>query len=331
MDDLKPLAVFAETVDAGSMSAAARRLGMSPSAVSQTIRALEQQGGVTLLHRSTRKLALTEAGERYYPHCKRLLEAARAAAESLQQARDAPTGELRVAAPVGFANHIAPALAPLLAEAPQLRLRLLVDDAMIDLIDARIDLAIRIGRLADSTWVARKLCDWEVILCASPDYLRRRGTPVSPQDLPAHQWLVLGRENAPGLVPEHQSAPGHPIVVTLPRAMVSQASSQPATMGLEMHAANGERHRLRVEARIASNNQISLQQMCEHGLGIAHLGRADVLPSLRSGALVQLLPQWRFGSMPVWAVTPRRDEAEAAKVRIAVDYLKRYFAAPPAA
>ena len=101
MDDLKPLAVFAETVDAGSMSAAARRLGMSPSAVSQTIRALEQQGGVTLLHRSTRKLALTEAGERYYPHCKRLLEAARAAAESLQQARDAPTGELRVAAPVG--------------------------------------------------------------------------------------------------------------------------------------------------------------------------------------------------------------------------------------
>ena len=331
MDDLKPLAVFAETVDAGSMSAAARRLGMSPSAVSQTIRALEQQGGVTLLHRSTRKLALTEAGERYYPHCKRLLEAARAAAESLQQARDAPTGELRVAAPVGFANHIAPALAPLLAEAPQLRLRLLVDDAMIDLIDARIDLAIRIGRLADSTWVARKLCDWEVILCASPDYLRRRGTPVSPHDLPAHQWLVLGRENAPGLVPEHLSAPGQPIVATLPRAMVSHASSQPATMGLEMRAANGERHRLHVEARIASNNQISLQQMCEHGLGIAHLGHADVLPSLRSGALVQLLPQWRFGSMPVWAVTPRRDEAEAAKVRIAVDYLKRYFAVPPTA
>src|SRR6516225_6034989 len=157
MDDLKPLAVFAEVVDAGSMSAAARRLGMSPSAVSQTIRALEQHGGVTLLHRSTRKLALTEAGERYYPHCQRLLEAARAAAQSLQQARDAPTGELRVSAPVGFAIHIAPALAPLLAEAPQLRLRLLVDDAMIDLIDARIDVAIRIGRLADSSWVARRL------------------------------------------------------------------------------------------------------------------------------------------------------------------------------
>src|ERR1700733_9845673 len=157
------------------MSAAARRLGMSPSAVSQAIRALEQQGGVTLLHRSTRKLVLTEAGERYYPHCKRLVGAARAAAESLQQARDAPTGELRVSAPVGFANHIAPALAPLLAEAPQLRLRLLVDDAMIDLIDARIDVAIRAGRLADSSWIARRLCDFDMILCSSPDYLARHG------------------------------------------------------------------------------------------------------------------------------------------------------------
>ena len=176
------------------MSAAARRLGMSPSAVSQTIRALEQHGGVTLLHRSTRKLALTEAGERYFPHCQRMLEAARAAAQSLQQARDAPTGELRLSAPVGFASHLAPALAPLLAEAPQLRLRLLVDDAMIDLIDARIDVAIRIGRLADSSWIARRLCDFETILCASPEYLARAGVPATPQQLPAHQWLALGRE-----------------------------------------------------------------------------------------------------------------------------------------
>src|SRR3954470_25015756 len=194
MDDLKPLAVFAHVVEAGSMSGAARRLGMSPSAGSQIVRALELHGGVTLLHRSTRKLALTEAGERYYPHCQRMVAAARAAAESLQLARDAPSGELRVSAPVGFAAHIASALAPLLAEAPQLRLRLLVDDAMIDLIDARIDLAVRVGRLADSSWVARRLCDFELILCASPEYLARHGTPVLPQQLPAHQWLAFGRE-----------------------------------------------------------------------------------------------------------------------------------------
>ena len=333
MDDLKPLAVFAEVVDAGSMSAAARRLGMSPSAVSQTIRALEQHGGVTLLHRSTRKLALTEAGERYYPHCQRMLEAARAAAQSLQQARDAPTGELRVSAPVGFALHIAPALAPLLAEAPQLRLRLLVDDAMIDLIDARVDVAIRIGRLADSNWVARRLCDFETILCASPEYLARAGVPAAPQHLAAHQWLAFGRDVSVAVPQEGLPAPAGTAPAGSARSLgkAGMSTSQPVTMSLDAHSAAGERHRVQVQARIASNNQISLQQMCEHGLGIAHLALADASPALARGALVRVLPQWRFGSMPVWAVTPKRDEAEAAKVRGAVDYFKRYFAALPAA
>jgi DNA-binding transcriptional LysR family regulator len=286
---------------------------------------------VTLLHRSTRKLALTEAGERYYPHCRRMLEAARAAAQSLQQARDAPTGELRVSAPVGFATHIAPALAPLLAEAPQLRMRLLVDDAMIDLIDARIDVAIRVGRLADSNWVARRLCDFETILCASSAYLARAGVPATPQQLPAHQWLAFGRETLPGashdgLVPPGNAAPA-PSARNLGKA--GMATSQPVSLLLDAHSATGERVPVQVQARIASNNQVSLQQMCEHGLGIAHLGHADVASALARGALVRLLPQWRFGVMPVWAVTPRRDDAEAAKVRSAVDYLKRYFATLP--
>ncbi len=333
MDDLKPLAVFAEVVGAGSMSAAARRLGMSPSAVSQTIRALEQHGGVTLLHRSTRKLALTEAGERYYPHCQRMLEAARAAAQSLQQARDAPTGELRVSAPVGFAIHVAPALAPLLAQAPQLRLRLLVDDAMIDLIDARIDVAIRVGRLADSSWVARRLCDFEMILCASPDYLARHGTPTRPSHLPAHQWLAFGRETPVEGPHDGFAAPGNAVLAGAAKGLGrgALAGTPPSTMPLDMHSAAGERHRVQVQARIASNNQLSLQQMCEHGLGIARLAHADAADALARGALVRVLPQWQFAAMPVWAVTPRRDEAEAAKVRGAVDHLKRWFAALPVA
>jgi DNA-binding transcriptional LysR family regulator len=326
MDDLKPLAVFAETVDAGSMSAAARRLGMSPSAVSQTIRALEQQSSVTLLHRSTRKLALTEAGERYYPHCKRLLEAARAAAQSLQQARDAPTGELRVSAPVGFVNHVAPALAPLLSEVPQLRLRLLVDDAMIDLIDARVDVAIRVGRLADSSWVARRLCDLEVILCASPGYLSRHGTPATPPELMAHQWMSFGREASADSAQDAFPAPGG--TASAKGAIgVSQAVQMPLDL---LQAAEGRRERIVVESRIVSNNQVALQQMCEHGLGIARLAHADVLPSLQRGALVQVLPAWSFPALPVWAVTPRR-EGEEAKVRDALAHLKRYFAALPGA
>lgn len=294
MDDLKPLAVFAETVDAGSMSAAARRLGMSPSAVSQTIRALEAQGGVTLLHRSTRKLALTEAGERYYPHCKRLLEAARAAADALQQARTAPTGELRVAAPVGFVDQIAPALAPLLAEAPQLRLRLLVDDAMIDLIEARIDVALRVGQLPDSAWSARRLGEVGMILCAAPDYLNRHGMPLAPADLAAHQWIAAGREREAGVQ-------------------------------FELRDAAGRCESVSAQARIASNNHMALRTLCEHGLGLARLARIDVQAALGQGTLVQVLPPWRLPSLPVWALTPRRDE-QAAKVKAALACLQRHFA-----
>lgn len=293
MTDLKPLAVFAEVVNAGSMSGAARRLGMSASAVSQTIRALEAAGGVMLLHRSTRKLALTEAGERYYPHCKRLLEAAQAAADTLQQMREQPVGELRVSAPAGFAQHMAPAFAPLLAEAPQLRMRLLLDDALIDLIDARIDIAVRVGRLPDSDWVARRLCELETMLFASPQYLLRHGTPANPDDLASHQWLAQGSDTT------------------------------------ELALRQGDAHHaLKVTARVASNSQVALQHLCEQGLGIARLARADVMPSLREGRLVPVLPAWKPAALPVWATTPGRD-ADPAKTRAALAALRAYFAALP--
>ncbi|MGM9484313.1 LysR family transcriptional regulator [Roseateles sp. NT4] len=303
MDELKPYAVFAETVAAGSMSAAGRRLGMSASAVSQTLRSLERQMGVTLLHRSTRKLTLTEAGKRCYPHCLRLVEAARAAAESLVHARDAPSGELRVAAPVGFAAHIAQALAPVLAQAPGLRLRLLVDDAMIDLIDERIDIAVRVGQLADSNWIARPLCEIEMILCAAPAYVERHGLPATPADLPGFDWIAWARETQDG----GDAAP---------------------TIALLLHGAGGESQRVQLPVRVASNNHMALQQMCEQGLGLARLGYADVLAQLQRGTLVHLLPQWRITPLPVAAVSQRR-EGEPAKVRVAVEALKRYFATLP--
>jgi DNA-binding transcriptional LysR family regulator len=304
MNDLKPYAVFAETVSAGSMSAAARRLGMSPSAVSQTIRALETQAGVTLLHRSTRKLTLTEAGARCYPHCLRLLEAANAASDSLLQARDAPSGELRVAAPVGFGAHIAPALAPVLAAWPQLRLRLLVDDAMIDLIGERIDIAIRAGRLPDSSWIARPLCQFEMILCAAPAYLARHGVPATPDALTGHHWLTSTRDAIDG-------------------------ADRPATMVLDLYR-TGDDAPLQVDvaARIVSNNQLSLHQMCEQGMGLARLGYADAHAAIERGALVRVLPQWQSAPLPVTAMTPRRD-GDPAKVRLALDALRRHFAGLP--
>ena len=296
MDDLKRMAVFASVVQHGSMTGAGRALSMSPSAVSQQVRQLEREGGVTLLHRSTRKLALTEAGQRYHAQCAAMCAAAEQARAELAAARDAPSGELRMSATVGFARHVSPALGAMLAQYPSLRLRLLVDDAPIDLINARVDLAVRFGRLADSTWTARRLGALEWWLCASPEYLDRHGSPETPDALLAHGWLGFAREGA-GLL-------------------------------LDLRGPEGAARSLRVEPRIVSNNQLSIQQMCEAGLGVALMGSLDVQDALASGRLVRLLPQWTMGTLDIWAVTPQRD-AQPVKVRQAIAALQRYLVTQP--
>lgn len=296
MDDLKRMAIFAAVVQHGSMSGAAQALGMSTSAVSQQVRKLESDGGVTLLHRSTRKLALTEAGQRYHASCAAMWAAAEQARAELAASRDAPSGELRLSATVGFALHIAPALGAMLAAHPALRLRLLVDDAAIDLIDARIDLAVRFGRLHDSTWAARRLCGMQWVLAASPHWVAAHGMPQEPQALMAHSWLGLARDGG-GLIVDLQSP-------------------------------SGDSQSLRVEPRIASNNQLSIQQMCEAGLGLALVGSMDAHEALQAGRLVRLLPGWSFGRLDIWAVTPQRD-AQPAKVRQAIAALQLYLRQVP--
>lgn len=306
MPDLKAYAVFAETVAAGSMSAAARRLALTPSAVSQIIGNLERQVGVTLLHRSTRKLTLTEAGERCYPHCRQIIEAGRAATASLEQARDAPSGELRVAAPVGFGAHVAPALAPVLAEWPRLRLRLIVDDALTDLVERRIDIALRVGWQADAGWTARKLCDFDVVLCAAPVYLERYGHPETPSDLADHRWLGLDRET-----PD----------------MIEAGGPVPSFL-LDLGDGMGRHERVEVPVHVATTNQIALQQMCEQGTGIARLFHADAHPALTRGELIRVLQRWRLPPLPVAAMTSRLDKGPA-KVHVAMIALERHFASLP--
>lgn len=296
MDHLKRLAVFAAVVSHGSMSAAARALGMSTSAVSQQVRALEQQSGVTLLHRSTRKLGTTDAGARVAAHASALTEAAAAAQRELSAAHDAPSGELRVSAPVGFARFVAPALAPLLAAHPALSLRLLVDDAMIDLIDARVDLALRAGRLADSNWAARRLGAFDWLLCASPAWVQRHGAPRRPADLQQAQWVALNREGK--------------------------------ALRVRFASPEGEEEILQVEARVTSNNQLTLQQVCVAGLGVAMLTAPDAHEDIAQGRLVPLLPAWRLEAIPVWAVTPQRAN-QPAKVRHAIAALEAHLRTLP--
>lgn len=301
MDDYKRMAVFAAVVQHGSMSAAARALAMSPSAVSQQVRQLERDGGVTLLHRSTRQIALTDTGERYYQQCAAMAQAAAQARAELAAARDEPGGELRLSATVGFARHIAPALGDWLARHPALRLHLEVDDAPIDLIQGRIDLALRFGRLADSGWAARKLGAMQNWLCASPAWMEQQGPAAlrHPAPLAGARWLGLARAG---------------------QGQWLRAEAR--------HTDTGETWNLQVQPHAASNNQLSIQQMCEAGLGLALLGSMDVADALAAGRLLRLLPDWDFGELDIWAVTPQR-QAQPAKVRQAVQALQAYLARLP--
>ena len=296
MDDLKRMAIFVAVVQHGSMSGAARALGLSTSAVSQQVRKLESDGGVTLLHRSTRQLALTEEGQRYHARCAAMWAAAEQARAELAASRDEPSGELRLSATVGFARHVAPALGTLLTDHPALRLRLLVDDAPIDLINARIDLAVRYGRLQDSNWAARRLGGMQWQLCAAPGWVAAHGRPQHPDALLTHSWLGFAREGG--------------------------------GLRIDLHTPAGEPRALRVEPRIASNNQLSIQQMCEAGLGLALVGSMDAHDALQAGRLLRLLPDWSFGTLDIWAVTPQRD-AQPAKVRQAIAALHAYLQRVP--
>jgi DNA-binding transcriptional LysR family regulator len=294
-DKLKRMALFAEIVDSGSLSAAARRVGSTPSAVSQQLRLLEEALGLVLLHRSTRRLTLTEAGERYYPACAAMVAQARSADQALERLRDEPEGELRLAAPIGFGELLAAALEPLRRH-PRLRLHLLLDDTPIDLIGERVDLALRVGRFTDSSLVARRLGELQRQLCAAPRYLAERGWPRHPAELAGHDWLGLP-----------------------PRGAADTLSFQ----GLQ-----GEREEVRVEARLFASQVTALQAMAVSGWGL-YVGMADdVRQPMAEGRLAPVLPDWRLEPAAVFAVTPRRGE-QPAKVRHALQALQQHFAARP--
>jgi DNA-binding transcriptional LysR family regulator len=215
-----------------------------------------------------------------------MVAAAEAAQAQLAQLRDAPEGELRIAMTVGFGRRIGPALAPLLAAHPALRLHLQVEDGFTDLVAHRIDLAIRFGRLPDSAWVAQRIGTVHTSLYAAPAYLAQRGVPATLDALRQADWLLLqdGTDQARRL-------PG------------SELSVQP---------------------RYTSNNQLTLQQLCEAGLGVAALGDEDVAEAVAAGRLLRLDTELALPELPVWALTPQRD-AQPAKVRHAIAALKAHL------
>lgn len=293
MEQLKRMAIFATVVEQGSMVAAAQVLGMTASAVSQQIRKLEENTQVSLLHRTTRKLTLTEAGAGFYQSSAQVLALAEEAQQRLAEMRDAPVGELRVAAPVGFSGpRLSKALAPLLQAHKGLSLQLFFQDQRLDLIENRIDLAIRVGPQQDSSLVARYIGDTRFVLCAAPEYLAGRAAIDQPQDLIGLDWLLL---NANQL---HDT--------------------------LSLHGPQDAVEKLRVESRLSCNNILAVRNFTLAGMGISLQPEHEIADELAAGTLRVVLPGWQIAPVGIYIVTLRRD-VQPAKVRYAIEALRRHL------
>lgn len=298
-DVVHGMLVFSKVVQAGSLSAAARELGVSTAVVSRTLAALEARLGVRLVNRTTRSLHLTDEGASYYETSQRILAEIDEADAAVTSRRVEPQGVLRVALPASFGHqHIAPLVPRFAQRYPKVELALSLSDRSINLIEEGYDLAVRIAELKDSSLAARKLAPNRRVVCASPAYLRAHGEPKTPQDLARHNCLVASWEHGFAMVWEYKS---------------------PA----------GKRGTVRVTGRYACDNWEVLRDWAVAGLGVALKSTWDVRKQLEEGALVALLPGYNFGTdVGIYAVYPHRRHLPA-KTRVFIDFLAESFGPEP--
>ncbi|MEM8805481.1 MAG: LysR family transcriptional regulator [Cyanobacteria bacterium P01_G01_bin.38] len=279
---------FVAVVDAGSFSAAAKRLGVSISYVSRRVADLEARLGIRLLARSTRRVRMTDAGAEYYRRCTDL-------AAGLQEANQVVVGEttevvgrIRIAAAGAFAERqVAPALAEFAAQHPKVQIEISFNSRIINLIDEGFDLAVRYGVLEDSSLIARKLTDRTLVACASPDYLKCRGLPTNPEELRDHACLCSNSDRWRFSYPD-----GHRVI--------------------------------RVSGPWTSNNGVALVAAAMQNLGIIYLPRVNLVDVLNAGQLVPILEDFWDCDRATWLVYPNRRHLPL-RVRRVIDFLLEYF------
>ena len=264
--------------------------------VSRRLAALEARLGVRLVNRTTRSLHLTDEGASYYESCARVLSEIEQANASVSAGRHAPQGTLRVALPAAFGNqYVAPLVPQFAALYPAVQLALSLSDRSVNLVEDGFDLAIRIAALADSSLAARKLAPNRRVLCASPEYLRRHGTPTSPAELAQHNCLLASDFGATWDYKDPEGKPGS----------------------------------VRVSGRYVCDNWEVLREWALAGLGIALKSTWDVHRQLEDGSLVALFPGYAFHSdVAIYAVYPHR-RFLPAKTRVFIEFLAQSFGPEP--
>jgi DNA-binding transcriptional LysR family regulator len=298
-DALQDMSIFSKVVTAGSLSAAARELGLSPAVVSRRLAGLEARLGTRLIHRTTRSLHLTEDGAGYFEACARILAEVEEADAAASAGRAEPQGVLRVALPASFGHqHVAP-LVPRFAERyPKVRLALSLSDRNVNLIEEGFDIAVRIAHLEDSSLSARMLAPNRRVVCASPEYLRRHGMPRTPAELAQHNFLMPNWDGA-------------------------------FAMTLEYKDPVGKTGEVRVTGNYACDNWEVLREWAIAGLGVALKSTWDVHRNLADGSLVALFPGYSFTTdVAIYAVYPHRRYLPA-KTRAFVEFLLEAFGPEP--
>jgi DNA-binding transcriptional LysR family regulator len=290
------MAVFAKVVESASFAAAARHFDMSPSMVSKHVRMLERRLGVRLLNRTTRGVSATEVGQNYYERCLRILSEVEDAERAAGDLQAEPRGLLRVTTSVSFGAHqLAPAIADYLVAYPDVSVDLILKHNFVDLVEERIDLAIRLGQLSDSSLITKKLYAVETVLCASPGYLAANGTPLQPGDLVEHNCLI------------YTYAAGRAWTFTDP---------------------NGNAQVIRISGHLLANSGDALLAFALKDTGIVLAPDYLVADELAAGRLIRLLPAYKTPATPVYAVYPHNNFL-SAKTRTFVDFLTAHFAQLP--
>jgi DNA-binding transcriptional LysR family regulator len=288
------LEIFARVAAAGNMSAAGRDMGLSPAVVSKRISHMEERLGARLFQRTTRQLKLTETGKGFYERIVTILSDIEEAEAFVSQLNAKASGTLRVTAPTGFCRrHIAPYLAGFLQQHPELNLELHLSDSIVDIVGEGIDLAIRIAELDDSSLVARRLAPCHRVICATPHYLERHGTPQTLHDLGGHNCLTVGFQSI-----------------------------------WRLEGPDGQVN-MKVSGNLRSNSSDVVHEALVSGLGIGLRSTWDVADDLKAGRLRVVLPDFHECSrLAVYAVYPCR-QFVPAKLRVFVDFLAQLYGPEP--
>lgn len=294
--DLKDLQVFCEAARRSSFAAASLEVGTTPAHISKRIAILESQLGVRLFHRTTRRVVITEDGERAYQWARRILDDANAMAEAFSSAKKEPSGQLRVATSQRLGReHVAPILSALGKRYPRIEVWLELLDRRVDLITEHFDLDIRVGDPTQPHLIAQRLVESRRILTASPEYLAKCGHPKSVAELAEHECLLYRERDQPFGIWRLRG----------PKGMES----------------------VKVTSRFSSNHSDVVKGWSLDGKGICLLSVWDIAQPLLDGRTVRVLPH-HDDSADIWAMTSTRT-AGSAKVRVCVDFLKKQLVAGP--